>query len=192
MRKPSWIILALLLVTIGAPNAHAQTYTITMYDFTSITVDGTGSFTYGSGTFSNFMITILPGTSNSITFNMTSVVNSTPSLMYADGCDGGMKISVFTYLTNASCQTGGMYPGEGWNYAGDDGPPQPASLYFDNEWGASATSPQYLAGQMGGDFAVAPVTVTPEADTGVLMLTGLGLLGWMMRKQGLRPRIGTN
>jgi hypothetical protein len=190
MRKILCVIpIVLLFVAIGAPPAHAGSYTITLYDGTSTTVDGTGSFTYSTGAFSDFTITVLPGTSNSITFDMTSAANSTPSEAYGNGCDGGMSISVFTYLTNANCQMGGSYPGEGWDYAGDD--MAPAQFFFDYEFGASATGP-HLGGQLGGDFVVATATPTPEADTGALMLTGLGLLGWMVRKRGLRPRIGTN
>ena len=61
MRKSFWV-LSLLLLASGAPLAHADSFTITLHDGTSTTVDGTGSFNFSGGTFSDFTITMFPGT----------------------------------------------------------------------------------------------------------------------------------
>jgi hypothetical protein len=180
MRKSLWI-LSLLLVTIGAAPAHADSFTITLFDGTTTTVDGTGSFDFSGGTFSDFTITMFPGTVNAITFDMTSAANSAPSEFH--GCDGGLSISIFTYLTNANCQNGGSTPGDAWAYAGQD--TAPAVLGFNTVVGnpifASATGP-HLGGQFDGDFAV----TEPEPGMMLLLLTGLIALALFARTRNVR------
>ena len=179
MRKSLWILGLLMVVAFSAPNVRADNgYTITLLDGTSGAVDGTGSFDFSGGTFSDFTITLLPGTSNAITFNMTSVANSTPVETHV--CDGGMAISVFTYLTSASCQNAGFQIA--WSYGGQDS--GPAVLAF-NESGngifASATGP-HLGGQLEGVFTV----TTPEPGVMLLLLTGLIALAFVGQKRNVR------
>jgi hypothetical protein len=172
------IMLALLFVAIGSPAVRADGFSITLLDGTSGAVDGTGSFDFSGGTFSNFFITILPGTSNAITFNLTSAANSTP--IESHGCDGGMPISVFTYLTNASCQNASFLIA--WNYAGGD--MGPAGLFFDqggNGFFATATGP-HLGGQLEGVFTV----TEPEPGVMLLLLTGLIALAFLGQKRNAR------
>lgn len=177
MRKSMWI-LGLLLVAIGAAPAHADSFTITLLDGTSGAVDGTGSFDFSGGTFSDFFITILPGTSNAITFNLTSVANSTPVETHV--CDGDLPISVFTYLTNASCQNASFMLA--WSYGGQD--TLPAVLAF-NESGngifAEATGP-HLGGQLEGVFTV----TEPEPGVMLSLLTGLIALAFLGLKRNVR------
>jgi hypothetical protein len=182
MRKSSWILSLLLVVAFSAPKAQADNgYTITLYDGTSSVIDGTGSFDFSGGTFSNFMITVLPGTSNAITFNLTALANSTP--VETHGCDGGLSISVFTYLTNADCQNGGLFPGDqAWSYGGQD--TAPAVLVFDtlfNSFFTEATGP-HLGGQLEGVFVV----TEPEPGMMLLLLTGLIALAFVGQKRNVR------
>jgi hypothetical protein len=180
MRKSFWV-LSLLLLASGAPLARADSFTITLHDGTSTTVDGTGSFNFSGGTFSDFTITMFPGTANAITFDMTSAANSAPAEFH--GCDGGLSISIFTYLTNADCQNGGSTPGDAWAYAGQD--TAPAVLGFNTVVGnpifASATGP-HLGGQFDGDFVV----TSPEPGVMSLLLTALFALAFLVRKRNVR------
>ncbi|HXN72144.1 MAG TPA: PEP-CTERM sorting domain-containing protein [Candidatus Acidoferrales bacterium] len=178
MRKSLWV-LSLLLVASGAPPAHADSFTITLHDGTSSTVDGTGSFNFSGGTFSDFTITMFPGTVNAITFDMTSAANSAPVEFHA--CDGGLSISVFTYLTNADCQKGGTFPGAAWSYAGQDTNPAVLDFSgFNDPISASATGP-HLGGQFDGDFVV----TEPEPSVMLLLSTALFALAFLVRKRNV-------
>ena len=108
MRKTLWIVLGMLIAGAFAQAVRADTFSITLFDGTSPTVDGTGSFTFSGGTFSNFTISW-----ESVTFDFTTAANSTPTETH--GCDGGQSISLFTYLTNADCLAGGSFPGHAWS-----------------------------------------------------------------------------
>ncbi len=182
MRKSLWILGLLMVVAFSAPNVRADNgYTITLYDGTSSVVDGTGSFDFSGGTFSDFTITLLPGTSDATTFNMTSAANSAP--IETHGCDGGMSISAFTYLTNADCQNGGSKPGEfAWSYAGPG--MAPAGFEFNtlfNPFSATVTGP-HREGQFEGVFTV----TTPEPGVMLLLLTGLIALAFVGQKRNVR------
>jgi hypothetical protein len=86
-----------------------------LYDGTSLTVDGTGSFNYdltaAINPFSGFNITW-----DGLLFNFTSTANDTPSEQHGcDRNDGGATLSAFEYLTNSNCHGGGTTPGGAWS-----------------------------------------------------------------------------
>jgi hypothetical protein len=101
--KRSLGTIALLFVAAFAPTISADTFSVTLLDGSGPTIDGTGSFTYSGGVFSNFTLTW-----DSLVFDMTSSANGVGP--EAHGCDGGGILSVITYLTSADCQTGGSAP----------------------------------------------------------------------------------
>ena len=149
--KLSFLLAALMFTAAFAQRAFADTYDITLLAGTSTAVYGYGSFTYNPAAttdpFSNFTVTW-----DSIVFNLTSGANSTPDQMY--GCDYGVSISVFTFLTNAGCQEN---QGEAWGAGvGSD----EATFYFDENGipllYTNSTGPGLLGED--GEFTVTDIT----------------------------------
>ena len=179
--KPSLGIIALLFGAGFAQPVYADTYSITLLDQGGPTIDGTGSFTFSAGTFSNFTVNW-----DSLTFDFTSTANATPSETY--GCDGNKTISFFTYLTNSDCQHGGSHPDNAWTGYGDS-----FHTYLDfsiNNGLVNATVAHPDIGlSQTGDFRVLDQTNTiPEPNSVILMLAALLAVAFVARKRNARGR----
>jgi hypothetical protein len=101
--------IAILMMAVGAPatSCAATLYDITLLDSNGSTVDATGSFTYDGSTFDAFMVTW-----DTLTFDITSVADSTPTQTY--GCDGNASISFFTYMTTPDCESENSVGDHAW------------------------------------------------------------------------------
>ena len=177
MKQSLWII-ALLFGSALAQPLSASSYSITFLDGNGPAIDGTGSFTFNAGTFSAFTVTW-----DSFVFDFTSIANSTGSESH--GCGGGGAISVFTYLTDATCQTGGIEP-IAWegnlemslaqfafapDFTGISGPILPAGS-------GSLTQ--------NGVFEVSQTV--PELNSGVLVATALIAVAFVVRRRNVGGR----
>jgi hypothetical protein len=179
--KQSLGIIALLCGAGFAQPVFADTYSVTLLDGSGPTIDGTGSFTFSAGTFSNFTIIW-----DTLLFDFTSTANATPSETH--GCVGGSLITVFAYLLDPGCQNGGAFPGESWlGGAGLGG----GKLLFSPNIHAIAgraitTGPP---SNQTGDFRVIDLTTTiPEPNSVILMLAALLAVAFVARKRNARGR----
>jgi len=158
MRKTLWIVLAVLVAVIGAPVANADSYTIL--------------FSGGPGA-----PTVVG--SDSVTYDPTTNLFTTPSIEISYyGNDIALYLDLYT-------------PGYAWFYPTDtfawvwsyDGL---FHIYDMSQAGIEIYGAGYLApGSVSGTYlGNGPVTfeasTVPEPGTFLLMLTGLGVLGWMM------------
>jgi hypothetical protein len=178
--KQSIGIIALLFGAAVALPVYADTYDITLYYDTSPLVVGSGSFNYDptavSDPFSDFLVNW------DYQFDFTSIANSTPNQAY--GCDGGATISVFTYLTNASCQESG----DAWY--GDLPSYEVLSLEFspaENAIQVEESAPVILAFPEQGDFSV--TLATPEPHSVIVMSIALLALAFVVRKRNARNQL---
>jgi hypothetical protein len=116
-------------------------------------------------------------------FDFTSVANSTPNQAY--GCDGDATISVFTYLTNTSCQQAG---GDAWQ--GGISYPNITLAFSPNENPIQADfyAPDViLVLPQQGDFSVA--LATPEPHSVIVMSIALLALAFVVRKRNARNQL---
>lgn len=98
MKKSTAALLVTGIVALSATPAFAQTYEISLLDGTSTAVDGTGSFSYSNGIFSNFTLSW-----NGLMLNFTNGANQLTSL---GGCGGGAGVATFNFLTDKNhCDT---------------------------------------------------------------------------------------
>jgi hypothetical protein len=178
MKQSLWIVALLFGAALAQP-LSASSYTITLLDGSGPTVDGTGSFTYSAGTFSAFTVSW-----DSFLFDFTSTANSTPNETH--GCDGGGAISVFTYLTAPNCQTGGTEP-ISWAGSVVAGSAR-FSFAPDFDGISSPTLPANpeLDTSQDGTFEVSQTV--PELNSGFLVATALGALGFVVRRRNARDR----
>lgn len=178
--KQSLSIIALLFGAALAQPLSASSYTITLLDGSGPTVDGTGSFTFSAGVFSNFTVTW-----DSFLFDFTSTANSTPSEPH--GCDGGGSISVFTYLTAPNCQTGGTEP---ISWAGSVVAGSARFSFapdFDGISSPTLSANPELDTSQDGIFEASQTV--PELNSGFLVATALVVVGFVGRKRNRRhPR----
>jgi hypothetical protein len=186
MRKSLWIILTVLLVTIGAPAAQAET----VYE---ITFSGTGTlpstpinFTYDQSTkeLTNFNVTY-----DGISFDFASFINSLPNedrLGYP--CEGATTAETFLISSISSvCRT--AFP-PFWYASSNVGDvvdtvcfPITAALGSgpcDSENSVAPATGTHGSGFY--DIALVTPAATPEPVTAVLWLTGIGLM-IVMRKR---------
>jgi hypothetical protein len=190
MKQSLWII-ALLFGAAFAQPVFADTYSITLLDGSGPTVDGTGSFTYSAGVFSGFTVIW-----DTLTFDFTSIANSTPTEMH--GCAGGVPISFFTYLTSPDCQTGGTSP-PAWQGDDDGADTQTALAFAQLSNPIRVITPTIGAtdGFQAGNFNLINTTPTgvPEPNSVFLMSTALLAVAFVARKhnaRGLRSATRTN
>ena len=169
MRKSLWVI-ALLFGAIVAPNARADgvDYTIT-FTTTSGTPDGTGSFTYTAGTFSDFIVTW-----DRATFQFTAVANGWTGGTVTGCTSGG---GFFSYLTE-NC--GGTWSASDLVDVGPRGRGPEIQGFQFYGGGIIATDIRFFSAlqpnaQASGTFTTTLVP-TPEPGTFGLMLLGLGLV----------------
>jgi hypothetical protein len=189
MRKTLWIIALVLVAAIGAPNAHADSFTNYTINFTLSSgspLPTTGSIVYDTTTnqFTSFNVVW-----DTITFNLTSSANS-PTLsnifVPPTACLGTTSAQNFLLLLSG-CGT-----------------------QFANTWQASVLSEgttfvdrftiqsldanrnglgaQGFMAPVGGESGTGTLTITqqsevvPEPGAGILTLIGIGS-GWVMRKR---------
>lgn len=175
--KKSLGISALLFGAAFALPVFADTYDITLYDGTSTTIDGNGSFTYSAGAFSDFTIVW-----DTVTFNFLSIANSTP--VEDHGCDGGATISVYTFLTTPDCQSGYGSPPEAWAGVISGSGALSISPNYDGIeafGGSPVSTPSFESGVIAVvDETTAPV---PEPNAIVLLSTVLLAVALMGRKR---------
>jgi hypothetical protein len=166
MRKSLWILLAVLVVAIGAPVAYA--------DSVNFAVNGSapdGSIITGTITIDTTLAVI---TAADVIFGppasttQTNVVSQGQDFYIAGQYGGGIRNASNTIDFNFSFPDGGTLVG----YAGGTG--------FGNLFNLTANT----AYDIGTTYALAPV---PEPGTLALMLSGVGLVGLML---GMRKRHG--
>jgi len=148
MRKALWIILAALIMAIGAPNAHADTIT---YTFTGAGVFAGTEFTYVStgGFLANGAI-VVPTTATDLILSGTAEVFG--AIEFLDPND-------IAFLVNPS--SGGFCC---------------ANIVYDISATGTYTSTPF-GGQESGTLVISDNSAAvPEPATSILMLTGIGLV----------------
>jgi hypothetical protein len=180
MRKPLWIMLAVLFVAIGATNAHADTYTL---DFTGAS-PFTATFDAIAGQVTSGVTVTYQGT----TYVLTNFFEG-PGTGEA-GCTETVGILEFLLLTQTAIPGcvgfGGSVtadPNAGDLFVGGllaaticQGCPGTNQSFYITPLAPNAT-------EAGANFSGATLVSTPEPGTGVFILCGLGLLGLTMRKR---------
>jgi PEP-CTERM motif len=168
MRKSLWIMLAILLVAIAAPSAHADSYTD--YTLTFGLTDGSPNATSGgtvildntSGIYTTFSVDW-----NGVVFDFSGLFDKTlPLSAYWTGCaeNAGSTCplngvsSCCTFVPSLSCNCGNSFPGTGFT------DPTAAAL---------------------GTYTLNPVAA-PEPSSVALMLLGVGLVFVMRKRIGQR------
>jgi hypothetical protein len=186
MKQVVWI-LALLSGAGFVQPAAADTFSITLYDGIGTTVDGTGTFTYSAGAFSDFTVDW-----DGFQFDFASVANGTGN--EGHGCLGDSPISVFTYLTTAECESGDSNPGNAW--AALAGGTSGLFVFSNGIEGITVadTGPPHSTPTLdvAGDFSVSTV---PEPNSVFLMLAELLAVALVALKRnpgGLRSSSRTN
>lgn len=180
MRK-SLCIMALLFATSFAQPAFAdETYTINFGALSG--PNGTGSFTYNDGVFSNFDVNW-----DGATISFTSAANAVSPLVTINGCSSP---GLFAYLTENGCGNafntwGGAHNPAGlegdFNFlSGTDGSVV-ISVYCDFCYSIWTPS------NGGGSFTVGPALATPEPASVYLMLLGIALM-LVMQKRNVQGR----
>ena len=178
MRKSLWIMLAALVVAIGAPNAHGDSVT---FDVSGTLVPSTGSATCGAGGCTvGGTIVIDPTTGNIISENVTfsgespmvgpftvsggvSAIIGGVELLISDSKGVPLEMLFDTPTTGSLVGfTGGLFSTV---LIGDE---------FGTSWASSTGAP------VGGLTEAAPAV--PEPPAVALMLLGLGLV-YVMRKR---------
>lgn len=199
MRKSLWII-ALLFAAVGAPNAHAQT----VYE---ITFTGTGTlpstnpidFTYDQSTkeLTNFNLTY-----DGIPFDFASFINSIANedRLGVAACEGATAAE--TFLISSTLPACVAFYTPSWYASGSVGDkvdtvcfPITAALGTFGCAGENTVAPAMDASGSGSyDIALVTPAATPEPASGILWLTGIGLMIVMRKRiaQLLRLDTGTH
>src|ERR1700746_630581 len=187
MRKSLWIVLALLVVVVGAPVARADSFTDGTINFTGYGmpfIAPTGSFVFDNttGKFTSFTVNW-----NGLTIDFASAANGLSSTI-ASGC---ASAGVFTYLVNDACGAN-LFGGSPLSWTGGADP-----VGFGEEF-------DFLAGNAGGIFlgihdftssqpfaessgvftVTTSVVPTPEPSSLALVPLGLAALLLMRRRMG--------
>lgn len=193
MRKPIWIVPALLLVAaLGAPNAQATDiitdYTITFTGSPGTLLPTAGSFEYDATTqsFLDFLVVW-----NGTTFDLTSsanspdVLNLPPDCVSISGPSDGAQLSLLLLsncpLTNANAAWIGSNQNEGLL-------PETTFDFYAPEGGSSSIdvgaqlAPNGVDALASGSWTIEETVATPEPTTLILMLTGF-MLVFVLRKR---------
>jgi len=176
MRKSLWIILSVLFVTVGAPNAHAQ---IIMQS--GETVTGIDNLTIGTlGT-----------------YDVTFVVTDSPTITFTDYADTTTAADDIASALNSDATFPNTLNGETYSlvpyglignndYAGsivtcNTQPVNPCPVGYGVDFGEA------LVGAS-DDFSEFTPVVTPEPRTSVLIVSGIGLIAFTLLIQKRRAR----
>lgn len=177
MKQSLWII-ALLFGSALIQPLSASSYSITLLDGNGPTVDGTGSFTFSGGVFSSFTVTW-----DSFLFDFTSAANSTGS--EAHGCGGGSAISVFSYLTDPNCQTGGIEAISWQGFVEEHS----AELSFAPDFTGIASPTVPADSETLSQSGIFEVSQTvPDLNSGFLVATALIAVAFGVRRRSARDR----
>jgi hypothetical protein len=155
MRKTLWIMLAILLVSIGAPNAHAD-------GVYAITFSGTGA----------------PTTSDLLDYNSTSTEFTTPSLQIA--YDG----KTITLGNDYPMTPPSLYPTDSFTWYSDPLDGVFELVDQSNFTPIVIYSGAISATTAAGVDDVTLTAQTPEPSSVALMLAGIGLLLVMRKRIG--------
>ena len=174
MRKSLWIILSVLFVTVGAPNAHAQTIVQSGENVTGI-----DNLTIG--TLGTYDVTFVVTDSPTITFtNSTDATTAADAVAAALNSDATFP-NTLDGLTESLTPYGliGTTDYEGYQVDCSTQPVNPCPVsYFvtfgENLVGAST------------DFVEFTPVVTPEPRTSVLVVSGIGLIAFTLLIQKRR------
>jgi hypothetical protein len=184
MKQSLGVIATLFLVALAHP-VHADTFAITLIEFSGETIEGTGSFTHApsdSGTFSNFTVTW-----DSLLFDFTSIANATGSEMH--GCDANLSISVFTYLTNADCNSGNGPQFKSWLAFEEFGNGQFIFSPLLHGLASTTFGIPLKQGAQSGNFTVHDTSLsTPEPNSVILISIALFAVAFVVRKRNARGR----
>ena len=186
MRKSLWIVLALLVVVVGAPVARADSFTDGTINFTGSGmpfVAPTGSFVFDNTTdkFTSFTVNW-----NGLTIDFASAANGLSSTI-ASGCTSA---GVFTYLVNNACGANAFGFPLSWEGGAD---PAGFGEEFDFLAGNAGgiflgihdfTSTQPFAESAGVFTVTTSVVPTPEPSSLALVPLGLAALLLMRRRMG--------
>jgi len=158
MRKSLWIIIAVFFAAIGTPNAHAQVYdaTFTCYETCITPIASPMTVSFPSPTIDVFY-SALPSTINVGPLGATDVYNDTYTYIMGVGCTVNVSCLVRFDIYDAHTMLDSA--------TSISGLPYNVSLYNLNSSGTLSFT-----------------SATPEPNSAALMLTGVGLLGLMMRR----------
>lgn len=167
MRKSLWIVLAVMVVAVGAPSAHADSSSLTLIS------SGSGIYDYG--------ITVPGGQDISFlqnqTITLTGLSDVTGASVSGALLGDSFAVSSFTSTSVTFVQTG-IAGFSGAITFGDFLVDSTAPLGTVN-W-SMETQSGTLSGTVGG-----PVATAPEPSSAALMLLGVGLV-FVMRKRNSR------
>jgi PEP-CTERM motif len=197
MRKALWIILGILFVALGAPNAHADPL---LYDNGPINGTITGysgasdSFTISSSstlTVAQIGLWLLPGdTPTSVYWAIGSAmflsdIASGTSSFFNQTNEGTNSLSLGYDIWQSSLDIGGtVVAGTYWFTLLNATTPSGDYVFWDQNNGPSAAYAASNFSIPSESFQIyGTTTVTPEPGTSGLMLIGVGLLGLVMRKR---------
>jgi hypothetical protein len=156
MRKSMWIMLAVLLVAIGAPNVHADSFT---YTYTDTVGD---DFSWTTAAISAVtMQTIVPAADLTATSTSGPTAGCVTSSVVLDGGGSGITETFFS-----GCSTNGIENADGFALADYSTP----GTYFGVGLGTMVVT------------AAAAAVAAPEPSSVALMLLGVGLV-FVMRKR---------
>lgn len=158
MRKSLWIMLAVMVVAVGAPNAHADSFT---YDFTSTTAGATGSVEFTESSILTSLTTISSFTSDTFS-NLLSLTIAPES---GESCG---------FLAGGPC-IGATFPFGGGTL----------TAFYTFSSNLTSTGTYDTNGSNSGTLVISEVSTAPEPSSVALMLLGVGLV-FLLRKRNSR------
>jgi hypothetical protein len=182
LRKIPLALALAISMAMGLPAmASTSTYNFTLYDGTSATVDGSGTFSWNGSQFTNFTFTW-----DGIAFpSFHAVLNGLNSFDNSGTQCGTGPVGFFNYMTSGLCFGSLAKVGYEWN-AGSY--PSISYVVYNTSGGLLATldtvlptSPTVNNLTQHGNFSVVEVGTAPipEPSTYSLLLAGLGLIGFI-------------
>jgi len=200
MRKSLWVILAVLVVAIGAPAAFGDNYTINFTNYSGSPTP-TGSFMYAAGSFSGFDVYW-----DGYTFDFTTLANgysgTVPgctipgffAYLISNGCGLNTALEAYgdgTWTANAHLVpgTGNVAVGAAFLGVGVGGPLSELPVNLPEFSSASCSTTVNCEAVAEATFTVTNTSATPEPgslSSLSLGLFGMGLCWWKSRKREAR------